>query len=84
MDVVRFVNEALSNADTQRTLEGNAKIIKNSALGHLHDIDQLLPLKGPRGPFKGPRGSFKRPRGPFKGPRGPLKGRGKHLRFSVF
>ena len=42
MDVVRLVNKALSDEDIQRILGGDAKIIKYSELGHLHDIDQLL------------------------------------------
>ena len=42
MDVLRLVNKALSDADIQRILGGDAKIIKYSELGHLYDIDQLL------------------------------------------
>ncbi len=43
MDVARLINKALSNDDIQRILGGAAKIIKYSELGHLYDIDQLLP-----------------------------------------
>ena len=42
MDVVRLVNKALPDADIQRILGGDAKIIKYSELRHLYDIDQLL------------------------------------------
>ena len=40
MDVLRLVNNTLSDADIQRIL-GGVKII-NSELGHLYDIDKLL------------------------------------------
>ena len=43
MDVVRLVNKAISDADIQRILGGDAKIIKYSELSHLYDVDQLLP-----------------------------------------
>ena len=43
MDAVRLVNKALSDADIQRILGGDTKIIKYSELAHLYDIDQLLP-----------------------------------------
>ena len=43
MDVLRLINKALSDEDIQRILGGDAKIIKNSKLSHLYDIDQLLP-----------------------------------------
>ena len=43
MDVVRLINKALSNADFQNILGGDAKIIKYSELGNPYDIDQLLP-----------------------------------------
>ncbi len=43
MDVVRLINKALSDADIQRILGSDAKVIKYSELGNLYDIDQLLP-----------------------------------------
>ncbi len=43
MDVVRLINETLSNEDVQRILGRDAEIIDYSELGYLCDIDQLLP-----------------------------------------
>ncbi len=39
MDVVRLINEALSDGDIQKILRGDAKIIKYAELGNLYDID---------------------------------------------
>ncbi len=43
MDGVRLINKALSDADTQRILGGDAEITEHAELGNLYDIDQLLP-----------------------------------------
>ena len=42
IDIVRLINKALSDGDIQRSLGGDAKIIKYAELGNLYDIDQLL------------------------------------------
>ncbi len=38
------MNKALSNADTQKALGGDAEIMKYAELGNLCDIDNLLPV----------------------------------------
>ena len=43
MEIVKLISKALSDEDIQKILGGDAKIIKYSELGHLYDIDQLLP-----------------------------------------
>ncbi len=43
MDVVRLINQALSDAPVHRILGGDAKISKYAQLGNCYDIDQLLP-----------------------------------------
>lgn len=43
MEIVRLINKALSDADIQRILGSDTKIIKYAELEALHDIDQLLP-----------------------------------------
>ncbi len=43
MDVVRHINKALSYADIQRNLGGDAKITQYSELGNAYDIGHLLP-----------------------------------------
>ncbi len=43
MEIVRLINKPLSDTDIQKILGSDTKIIKYSELGHLYDIDQLLP-----------------------------------------
>jgi hypothetical protein len=43
MYITKLINKALSDADLQRILGGDAKIIKYSELSHLNDLDELLP-----------------------------------------
>ncbi len=45
MHAVKFINRALSNADTQRIRGDYAKIIKQAELGNLRDTDHLLPWR---------------------------------------
>ena len=43
MYITKLINKALSDADLQRILGDDAKIIKYSELSHLNDLDELLP-----------------------------------------
>jgi hypothetical protein len=43
MYITKLINKALSDADLQRILGGDTKIIKYSELSHLNDLDELLP-----------------------------------------
>ena len=43
MEITRLIHKPLSDADIQKILGPDAKIIKYSELGDLYDIDQLLP-----------------------------------------
>ncbi len=43
MDEVRLINKAVSDADIQKILGGDAKIVEYDELWNLCDIDQLLP-----------------------------------------
>ncbi len=43
MDLVRIIKKALSDADIQWILGGDAKIIRYSEMENFYDIDQLLP-----------------------------------------
>ena len=43
MYITKLINKALSDADLQRILGDDTKIIKYSELSHLNDLDELLP-----------------------------------------